>query len=277
MIRMMVGSELADPLATRVTSFGDEALGIRGISLRRADRPDDFLVRDVTFSVRRGEIVGLFGLMGAGRTEVLRTLFGLNPDTSIGQIRVGGKPVAMRSPRDAIAAGLALAPEDRKSEGLVLGMSVAENASLSCLRQAARWGLVRPAVERKLVSPYVERLAVKAATLHQLAGNLSGGNQQKVVLAKWLTTRPKVLLLDEPTRGIDIGAKQEIYAIIHELAASGLAVVMASSELPEVLSLADRVVVLCEGRLSGEFSRGEATPEDMMHAALPKSRSVARS
>ena len=175
----------------------------------------------------------------------------------------------MNSPRDAIAAGLALASEDRKADGLVLSMSVAHNTTLACLRMIERGGLLSPKLERKLVGDYVNRLQVKTPSYDQAMVDLSGGNQQKVVLAKWLATNPKVLLLDEPTRGIDINAKKEIYALIDELAGRGLGVVMVSSELPEILGIADRILVLCDGRKTGEFNRGEATEEMIMKAALP--------
>jgi len=223
----------------------------------------------VSFEVRRGEVLGIFGLMGAGRTELLQTIFGLYPKTSTGEIQVAGVPVKIHSPQDAIAAGLALAPEDRKADGVVLGLSIAHNTTLSCLPKIERMGLLQPQLERELVGNYVERLRVKTPSIHQAVVNLSGGNQQKVVLAKWLATKPKVLLLDEPTRGIDINAKKEIYTLIDELAQSGLAVVMVSSELPEILGIADRIMVLCEGRKTSEFSRAEATEEKVVKAALP--------
>jgi ribose transport system ATP-binding protein len=214
-------------------------------------------------------VLGIFGLMGAGRTELLQTIFGLHPKTSTGNIEIDGQRVSIKSPQDAIAARLALAPEDRKAEGVVLGLSVAHNATLACLSKIERFGFLQPRIESELVGGYVSRLRVKTPSIHQPIVNLSGGNQQKVVLAKWLATEPKVLLLDEPTRGIDINAKKEIYALIDELAQSGLGVVMVSSELPEILGIADRVLVLCEGRKTAEFSRAEATEEKVVKAALP--------
>jgi ribose transport system ATP-binding protein len=268
-VRLMVGRDLADLPPPVAVPIGGEVLKVEGASLRDANRPGEFAVRDVSFEVRRGEVLGLFGLMGAGRTELLQTIFGLHPTRSTGRIVVDGRPVTIRSPREAIAAGLALAPEDRKAEGLVLSMGVAENVSLPSLAQATRFGLLRPRRERQLVGSYVARLQVKTPSLRQRVRNLSGGNQQKVVLAKWLATRPKVLLLDEPTRGIDVGAKKELYALIGELARSGLGVIMVSSELPEILAIADRSVVLAEGRVAGEFHRGRATVEAILHAALP--------
>jgi ribose transport system ATP-binding protein len=269
MVRMMVGRELSDLFPKSSTEFGDEVLRVRRMSLQHPERKGDLVVGDVSFSVRRGEVVGLFGLMGAGRTELLQTIFGLHARTSTGTVFVEGRPVRIRSPRDAIAAGLALAPEDRKSDALLLEMSVAENITLATLSSATRFGLLRPARERQIAEHYVGRLAVRTPSLRQLVRNLSGGNQQKVVLSKWLATDPKVLLLDEPTRGIDVNAKQEIYTLVDELARRGLGVMIVSSELPEILAVADRILVLCEGRITREFQRGEATEESALRAALP--------
>jgi ribose transport system ATP-binding protein len=269
MIRMMVGRELADLFPKSPTKAGDVVLRAKNISLKHPERENDFAVRDVSFEVRRGEVLGIFGLMGAGRTELLQTIFGLHPRTSTGEVEIDGQRVRIKSPRDAIAAKLGLAPEDRKAEGVVLGLSVAHNTTLACLPKIERFGLLQPKLERDLVGGYVSRLRVKTPTIEQLIVNLSGGNQQKVVLAKWLATEPKVLLLDEPTRGIDINAKKEIYALIDELAQSGLGVVMVSSELPEILGIADRILVLCEGRKTAQFSRAEATEEKVVKAALP--------
>lgn len=271
MVRMMVGRDLTDLFPKTEVRVGEEVFKVRGASLRHPERPGDYMVKDVSFEVRRGEVLGLFGLMGAGRTELLQTIFGLHPKASSFQVWIEGRRVTIDSPEDAIKAGLALAPEDRKTDGLVLLMSVAENVSLSSLDKVKRFGLLQPSRERELAGRYVERLRVKTPSLNQLLLNLSGGNQQKVVLAKWLATEPKVLLLDEPTRGIDINAKKEIYTLIDELARSGLAVVMVSSELPEILAIADRIVVLAEGRRTAEFQRDEATEETVLKAALPTS------
>ena len=272
MVRLMVGRELTDLFPKTTTPAGGEMLRVEKISLRHTERAGDFVVRGVSFAVRRGEVLGLFGLMGAGRTELLQTIFGLHPHAATGEIWIEGKPVSIRSPRAAIEAGLALAPEDRKGEGLVLVHSVAENTTLACLEKVSSFGLLQPARELELVDRYVKRLGIRTPTLHQAVRHLSGGNQQKVVLAKWLATEPKVLLLDEPTRGIDINAKREIYALVDELARSGLAVIMVSSELPEILAIADRILVLAEGRVTAEFARGAATEEAILRAALPNSR-----
>jgi ABC-type sugar transport system ATPase subunit len=269
-VRMMVGRDPSDLFRKEVGTPGDEALRVEGMTLPHPERPGDRLVDDVSFSVRRGEVLGIFGLMGAGRTELLESIFGLHPHVVTGRICVEGRPVSIRSPGQAIAAGLALAPEDRKGGGLVLSMSVEENASLASLERAERGWFLDPARERELVGRLTDRLRVKTPSLRQLVRYLSGGNQQKVVLAKWLATNPRVLLLDEPTRGIDINAKKEIYALIDELARAGLAVVMVSSEMPEILAMADRIVVMSEGRKTAEFLRTEATEESVMRAALPR-------
>jgi ribose transport system ATP-binding protein len=271
-IRQMVGRDLSELFVRTPPTRGDEVLGCEGLSLRRTPGSEDYALRDVSLAVRSGEVVGLFGLMGAGRTELLQSLFGLHPDTASGVTRVGGRPLPIRSPRQAIGAGIALAPEDRKAEGLVLSMSVAANSTLAALSRITRGGLISRRREHELAGEFAQRLGVKTPSLDQLVRNLSGGNQQKVVLAKWLAANPRVLLLDEPTRGIDLGAKREIYTLIDQLAHAGLGVLMASSELPELLGLADRIIVLCEGRVAGEFARGEATEEALLKAALPAGR-----
>jgi ABC-type sugar transport system ATPase subunit len=271
-VRMMVGREVTE--VTRAAAMpGPEVLRVQNVSLPHPERADDYAVRNVSFALHRGEILGLFGLMGAGRTELLQTIFGLHSHSSSGDVFVMGNLLKIHSPAEAIRAGIALAPEDRKAEGLILPMSVAENVSLSCLQLAARFGVLRPGRERELVGTYIDRLRVKAASLKQCVRNLSGGNQQKVVLSKWLAAGPKVLLLDEPTRGIDVKAKREIYALVDELALGGLGIVVASSEMPEILALADRILVLADGRVTAEFARGEATEESLLKAALPRRKS----
>jgi len=266
-IRMMVGRELAELYPRTECLAGAELLSVKGLSLMRP-RSRELALQDVSFTIRRGEVVGLFGLMGAGRTELLQTLYGLYPHSSTGEIRLEDQLVSIRSPRDAIEAGLALAPEDRKAEGLVLALSVTENATLASLETTQRCGFLQPARERRLAESWVERLGIKLASLDAPVRNLSGGNQQKVVLAKWLATAPQVLLLDEPTRGIDINAKKQIYGLIDELAHDGLGILLVSSELPEILAIPDRILVLAEGRLTAEFVRGEATEEAVLRAAL---------
>lgn len=269
-VRMMVGRDLEAEPSGASSARGDEVLRVEDLTLGHPERPGDFLVHRVGFRVRRGEVLGIFGLMGAGRTELLECLFGLHGRTSSGNVWIDGRRVSLRSPADAIAQGLALAPEDRKRDGLVLSMSVAENASLASLERAERFGLLFARAETEHVREYLERFRVKTSSLDQPVRDLSGGNQQKVILAKWLATGPRVLLLDEPTRGIDIQAKKEIYTLINELTADGLAVVAVSSELPEILAVSDRILVMCEGRATAEFTRTEATEEKIMHAALPR-------
>jgi ribose transport system ATP-binding protein len=220
----------------------------------------------VSFAVRGGEIVGLAGLVGAGRTELAEALFGLRPLVS-GQVRLDGRPTAIRSPGDAIAAGLLLAPEDRRQYGLVLEDSVQHNLGLPNLDRNSRFGLISPRRENDMARRLCARLRVRTPRLSQPVGLLSGGNQQKVVLGKWLARQPRVLILDEPTRGVDVGAKSEIYALMDELAAAGIAIVMISSDLEEVLGMSDRVLVLHEGRLAGELSRAALSEQAIMHLA----------
>lgn len=270
-VTMMVGREIRNDRQRDARDHHDEVLRVAGVSLQHPERPGDSLLQDIDFRVHRGEVLGIFGLMGAGRTELLETIFGLHPKTSTGTTYLAGEQVAITSPTDAIAHGLALAPEDRKHEGLVLGMSVMENASLANLSDYVRRGLVDSAAEQEMATQVVERFQVKTPSVHQTIRNLSGGNQQKVILGKWLATKPTVILLDEPTRGIDVNAKEEIYDLIHQLSGEGLAVVFVSSEMPEVMALADRIVVLCEGRKTAEFTRAEADEESLMRAALPTS------
>ena len=268
LVRMMAGREVTT--SVKHSSVRDpEALRVEDITLKHPTRPGDFLVNQVSFRVRTGEVLGIFGLMGAGRTELLECLFGLHGGTTTGRIFVNGRPVEVASPSDAIAHGLALVPEDRKHDGLVLTMSVGENTSLASLEHTERFGLLSRRAEQEHVQPLVDRFHIKSPSLREHIVNLSGGNQQKVILAKWLATGPTILMLDEPTRGIDVRAKTEIYTLINELTAEGLAVVVVSSELPEVMMVSDRILVLCEGRAAMEFDRLDATEEAIMHAALP--------
>ena len=270
MIQFMVGRDLSELYPKTPVKPSHEALRVESLSLRESsgqqERP---IVNQVSFTVHAGEVLGIFGLMGAGRTELLESLFGLHPSTTTGTIYIDSKKRKIRSPRDAIKAGIALAPEDRKGQGLVLKMSVRENTSLSSIRDCETGGLISTNKESAIVDTFVQTLQIKTSSQHQAVGSLSGGNQQKVVLAKWLSTKPKLLLLDEPTRGIDINAKKEIYRLIDELTHQGLAVIMVSSELPEVLAISDRILVLCEGVNTGEFTKDGASEEKIMEAALP--------
>ncbi len=271
LVRLMAGREAKETFRKSPAQPGAELLRAEGLTLPGAGSGHGrrCLVENVSFELRRGEVLGLFGLVGAGRTELLEVLFGLHADRATGRLELEGRPAKFASPAEAIAAGLALAPEDRKRDGLVLPMSVAANASLASLERTLRAGFVSADREAAYIAPYIERFRVKTPSLAQLIVNLSGGNQQKVILAKWLATGPKVLLLDEPTRGIDVNAKREIYAFIDELAQLGLGLIVVSSELPEILALSDRVLVMCEGRKTAEFARADATPEKILAAAFP--------
>jgi rhamnose transport system ATP-binding protein len=222
--------------------------------------------RDVSFTVRAGEIVGLAGLVGAGRSEIARAVFGVDGYES-GVVRVNGDAVAPRNPRAAIRAGMAFIPEDRRKQGLVLDASVTRNVAGVIRQGLARAGLLSASAENKAAGPWASRLEVKTSALDMTAATMSGGNQQKVVIAKWLATSPKLLIIDEPTRGIDIGTKSEVHRLLSELAGQGLAILMISSELPEVLGMADRVLVVCEGRITADLERDEASPETVMFAA----------
>lgn len=272
-VRLMAGQKATAPChRPESVPSARPLLTVEGITLLRKGRSGDYIVRNVDLDVRGGEIVGLFGLVGAGRTEFLEAIFGAHGTDVEGKVLLEGRPLKLGSTAGAIAAGLALVPEDRKRDGLVLNMSSRENAGLARTEATARWGLLTPGREASVVQPVLERLRLKARSLEDPVRNLSGGNQQKVVLAKWLATAPKVLLLDEPTRGIDVNAKSEIYALIRELAASGLGILVVSSDTAEILEISDRIAVMCEGRKTGEFSRSDATAEDLIRAALPRSR-----
>jgi rhamnose transport system ATP-binding protein len=263
LVRYMVGREVA--LFPKVeTPPGEILLEVGGLT-----RTGVF--HDVDLTVRAGEVVGLAGLVGAGRTEIARVLFGIDrPDA--GRISVGGEEVSFERPDDALRAGIAYLPEDRHQQGLVIDFSITQNISLPILpRLFPRW-LVNGGVERTLADGYATRLSVRMTNVDQLASALSGGNQQKVVFAKWLASEPRVLILDEPTRGIDIGAKVEVHRIIGDLAASGLAIILISSDLPEVLAMSDRIIVLHEGAITAELSRTEANEERVMFAATGQHR-----
>ncbi|MGA8115934.1 MAG: sugar ABC transporter ATP-binding protein [Actinocatenispora sp.] len=273
LIGMMVGRPLGElfPGGADPDPAAPEGLRVEALSLTGDTRSARTPLHDVDLSVRAGEIVGLAGLMGAGRTEVLEAVFGAYGSGPVtGRMLLGGAPYTPRSPRHAIRRGVALVAEDRKQQSLVLGATLRFNASLAALRRFLRFGRVDSRAERAAVADQVAALRVRAPGLNTIVGTLSGGNQQKVVLAKCLLTRPRVLLLDEPTRGIDVGAKAEIYAICRELAARGTAILMVSSELPELLAMCDRIAVLCEGRVTTQLSRAEATQEKILSAAMAR-------
>ena len=259
LIQLMVGRDLADHDPKKPVEVGDEILRVEGLT-----RVGVF--EDVSFSARAGEIVGLAGLVGAGRTEVVRGIFGADP-IDAGRVLIDGEEVSIKSPRDAIDHGIALLTEDRKNQGLVLLFDVRENITRPVLDRLTRTQLTDTALERKIAAGFIDRLAIKASSQEQEAMNLSGGTQQKVVLSKWLAAEARVIIFDEPTRGIDVGAKAEIYEIMNELVAQGDTIVMVSSELPEILAMSDRVLVMQGGRIRGELSREEVTQERIMHFA----------
>ncbi|MDX3924470.1 MAG: sugar ABC transporter ATP-binding protein [Shinella sp.] len=270
-IAAMVGRDLMAASREGGAKPGRPILSVRGLSLSVARRHGwRDVLKGVSFDVAAGEILGIGGLLGAGRTEVLETIFGSSEGRRNGEIRLDGHMVHIRSPLDARRLGIALVTEDRKSQGLHLHDSITDNVALPLVGRMSRFGLRSFAGEASVARVAVETLGVRCGSIDQLAGTLSGGNQQKVVIGKWLATNPRVLLLDEPTRGIDVGAKREIYDLIFELARKGLAIVVVSSELPELLHLSDRILVMAEGRQTGLLDRAEANEERIMQLAAPR-------
>ncbi|PJJ65154.1 sugar ABC transporter ATP-binding protein [Compostimonas suwonensis] len=259
MIRMMVGRPLSRMFPSRETEAGAVIVEMHGVTTSH--------VSDIDLHVRAGEIVGLAGLVGAGRTEVAQALYGMDPILA-GSIAVEGRTMRLSTPAQAIKAGIGLSPEDRKGQGLFLERSVSDNISLTRLRSLSRFHVVRRAAESELVAGMIKRMRVKTRTPESLARTLSGGNQQKVLLSRWVAVKPKLLILDEPTRGIDVGAKAEIYHLIDELTRDGMAVLIISSEMPELIGLADRILVMREGRIVGQLAGDEATEEDILRLAL---------
>jgi ribose transport system ATP-binding protein len=255
-VRKMVGRELTDRFPARTSPKGDVVFEAKGLERKGA-------FQDVHFSVRSGEIVGVAGLMGAGRTEIMRAIFGLDP-LEKGEIILNGKRVSITKPDQAIKLGLGFITEDRKTEGLVLDFSIRENIALPSLFSFSPKGFIEQKSEQQFVDLLIKRLTIKTESSETSAGNLSGGNQQKVVIAKWIGIGPKVLILDEPTRGVDVGAKREIYQLMNELTDRGVAIIMVSSELPEVLGMSDRILVVHEGKITGELTSEEATQEKIM-------------
>ena len=270
-IAAMVGREVGNIFPAVEHEHGQTALSVKHLTAYSSDVADKKLVDDVSFEVRKGEVLGIAGLMGAGRTELLMAVFAAWPGKYSREIEVDGRPVSIGSPSDAIANGVGFVTEDRKRFGLILEQTILENMTLAGLKSLSGRFITNRTRETIAAKGPMTSLRIKANSPMTITGTLSGGNQQKVVLGKWLLTNPKVLFLDEPTRGIDVGAKQEIYAEINKLARTGMAIVLVSSELPEVLGLSDRVIVLLEGRMTGEFTRDEATPEKVMAAATGNS------
>ena len=264
---LMVGREL-EPLDHQPARAAEEVvLQVRNLALAWPGHSKPWRLKDINFDLRRGEIVGIAGLMGAGRTELLECLFGASPLPPEGEIRLQGSRVAYRHPAQAMRAGIAMVTEDRKRLGLLGHLDVCENISLCGLRQLARLGVVSRSRERLAAAGQVQRLAIKTAGLEASMHSLSGGNQQKCIVARCLLTQPRVLLLDDPTRGVDVGAKAELYRLMAELANQGMAILVTSSELPELLTVSDRILVLSEGELRGEFTRAEASEQKIMEAA----------
>ena len=267
MVKLMVGRDLSQLYQRPSHVAGSPVLEVQG--LRTIAHPK----HELNFTLRAGEIVGLAGLVGAGRTETLRVLFGVDPALG-GTLRVNGQLLNLRSPREAIRAGLALVPEDRKQQGLILEMAVRENLSLASLRRDARHSFLNRDREDDITRQMIRDLNIRTPGPKQLAQYLSGGNQQKIVLGKWLALEPRLLLLDEPTRGIDVGAKQEIYRLMEELAGRGVAILFVSSEMEEILRMSDRALVMHEGRITGELPRGELSEESIMQLATGRTQAL---
>ncbi len=263
LVRQMVGRDISTLYPKEVAEIGDDVLVVS-----KLNEPGRF--HDVSFTVRAGEIVALAGLVGAGRSEIAQAIFGVDSYES-GSVTVNGTQLRKHDPVAAMRLGLALVPEDRRKQGVILESSVARNITLAIRQSLRKYGLLRAQTENAAASEWASRLEVKTSALDATAGTLSGGNQQKVVLAKWLATNPSVLIVDEPTRGIDVGTKSEVHRALSRLAGNGLAVLMISSELPEVLGMADRVLVVHEGRITAELDRAEATAETVMYAATHRS------
>jgi rhamnose transport system ATP-binding protein len=259
LVRLMVGRTV-DQIFPKVAA----AIGETVLTVSRFSHPTEF--DDIGFELRRGEILGFYGLIGAGRSELMQALFGITKP-SAGEVRIGGKSVSIRSPTDAIGHGVVYVPEERGRQGAVAGLPIFQNITLPSLRETSRAGFLRLAQEFRLARDYASRLDVRAASLDRDVGTLSGGNQQKVVIAKWLATSPEIIILDEPTKGIDIGSKAAVHGFMNELAGRGLSIIMVSSEIPEILGMSDRVIVMREGRIAGLFPREGLSAETLVRAA----------
>ncbi len=263
LIHLMVGRSIASVFPKREVPIGDVAIEVRNLQNHSVG------LHNISLSVRSGEIFGLAGLVGSGRTELARTLFGLTPSNST--ILIQGKPVQVNSPADAIRLGIGYVPEDRRQHGVILEMGVATNISLANLKSVSRWGLIDREKEDKLATRYVDDLRIKTSSIFTATGMLSGGNQQKVALARWLAINPRIVILDEPTQGVDVGSKSEIHDLIVQLVEQGVAILLISSELPEILGMSDRIGVVRMGRIMGILSRGEATQAKIMSLAFGRS------
>ncbi|WP_127534682.1 xylose ABC transporter ATP-binding protein [Paenibacillus kobensis] len=266
-ISLMVGRELKERFPRMPANPGDVVMKVSDYSVMNPDRPGRKVIDNISFEVRKGEIFGIAGLMGAGRTELVMSLFGAYAGKAYGKVEIDGKQVKLSNTRTAIREGLALVSEDRKKYGLVLGMDIKSNVSMASLAGISPGGIINHNMEASSGNQYMRALRIKANNVETITGTLSGGNQQKVVLGKWLMTNPKILILDEPTRGIDVGAKFEIYNLMNELVSQGVAIIMISSEMPELLGMSHRVMVISEGRQTGLFTAEDATQERIMAAA----------
>jgi ABC-type sugar transport system ATPase subunit len=277
-IRMMVGRDVGALYGERpIPEHGKVALEVEGLTRRRNARdPNAIELVDVSLKVHQGEILGLAGLVGAGRTETVRAIFGADPFDH-GTIRVDGKEVSFLSPRDAMSHGIGLVPEDRKKQALFLGLAIRTNMTIAVQEDVSRGWFIDEKREDALINEFRKLLSIRMASPDQAAGQLSGGNQQKIVLARWLALRPRILIVDEPTRGIDIGSKVEVHNLLIDMAKQGIAVIVISSELPEILAVSDRIVTMREGRVTGEIARTEATQEILMAMMTAHENSAASS
>lgn len=267
LVKMMVDREMSEMYCKTDTFTKDDViLEVRNLGQAKKQSTHGLFLNSINFNLHKGEILGFSGLVGSGRTEIMELIFGVNPH--VGEIYIDGKKVRIKCPRDAIQEGVGFVTEDRKNQGLVLGMCVRDNFSLTFLERILKlWDFVDRKKEKKLCASYIESLRIKTPTQEQTVQNLSGGNQQKVVIAKWVARQPKILIVDEPTRGIDVGAKAEVHALLTQLASQGIGIIMVSSELPEILAMSDRVIVVKDGAITGEFSRCDANQEVIMKAA----------
>jgi ribose transport system ATP-binding protein len=270
LIQMMVGRDTPDSFRKSHNISSTEVLKVENLCLKNPEKTDSYLVDNVSFSLRGGEVLGVCGLMGAGRTELLEAIFGLYPKYVSGKIEIEGKKKTFKNVSEAVAAGIALVPEDRKLQGLILNMNVVKNTSLASLESISKLNFISRKEEKELGVDFIKKMNIKVPSVNMEVRKLSGGNQQKVVISKWLATNPRVLLLDEPTRGIDIGAKTEIYKLINKLAKKGMSIIVVSSELPEILAVSDTILVMSESKQTAVMSRADATEELIMEAAISK-------
>jgi len=269
-IKKMVGRDIKIIEKGHRITKNEDLLKVENLTLLKKDSSKRILLDNLNFSLKSGEILGIFGLMGAGRTELLECILGIHPSDTSDSISIENKKVKLKSPSEAIQSGIVLVPEDRKKDGLVLGLDVKTNITLSTLKDIQQTGFLSAKKELELTQKYIDSLKIKTSSPHLAVRNLSGGNQQKVVLARCLATQPKVLMLDEPTRGVDAGAKNEIYKLIMELSEAGLGIIVVSSELPEILTVSDRILVMAEGKITAEFHSVDANEDAILKAAIPQ-------